>query len=383
MPTTETSTPASSTVSGGWDWRYRNWTRTPNYISVPKDSLPINPYLDSRKRASQLFFEGQRTVDINGTVSWNLLPQYLYNFNQIATWDNALIVSAGIGAKYDAAVNEAMVQALTKASDSKINLAVALAEGRKTVEMLMENATRLFNAYRFFRKGKLKEVYNLLNIDPRKGHKSWLEMKYGWMPLLSDVKGAAEFFAQRHVGRPLRFTVVGKATRDLSYVDNHTITGYGGASLLHSQSCFGSIEVKVKAWLEVINPNLSTAQQLGLTNPMLIAWEVVPFSFVFDWFISVGNYLGALTALHGLNVRRSMLSAKFIINTESSYPASTFTSAGTTFISGGETLKLHREEYQRAPTLIEPWTLYPPRKEHPLDITKVITSLALFRQLSR
>lgn len=38
---------------------------------------------------------------------------------------------------------------------------------------------------------------------------------------------------------------------------------------------------------------------LGLTNPASVAWELVPFSFVVDWFAPVGDWLNALDATLG------------------------------------------------------------------------------------
>jgi hypothetical protein len=38
---------------------------------------------------------------------------------------------------------------------------------------------------------------------------------------------------------------------------------------------------------------------LGIFNPLLIGWELVPFSFVVDWFIPVGSYLEGIDALLG------------------------------------------------------------------------------------
>jgi hypothetical protein len=37
----------------------------------------------------------------------------------------------------------------------------------------------------------------------------------------------------------------------------------------------------------------STAAQLGLLNPENVAWELLPWSFVIDWFIPIGQYLDA------------------------------------------------------------------------------------------
>jgi len=42
------------------------------------------------------------------------------------------------------------------------------------------------------------------------------------------------------------------------------------------------------------------AHSLGLDNPLLLAWELVPFSFVVDWFVRVGEWIDAICALTGV-----------------------------------------------------------------------------------
>lgn len=36
--------------------------------------------------------------------------------------------------------------------------------------------------------------------------------------------------------------------------------------------------------------------RFGLLNPLEVIWELVPFSFVADWFLPIGDYLSALDA---------------------------------------------------------------------------------------
>jgi hypothetical protein len=42
------------------------------------------------------------------------------------------------------------------------------------------------------------------------------------------------------------------------------------------------------------------ATALGLTNPLAVVWEKVPYSFVVDWFIPISDYLSTLDATQGL-----------------------------------------------------------------------------------
>jgi hypothetical protein len=43
-----------------------------------------------------------------------------------------------------------------------------------------------------------------------------------------------------------------------------------------------------------------TANRLGLTDPVSLLWEVIPYSFVIDWFVNVGDFLHATGTISGL-----------------------------------------------------------------------------------
>ena len=50
--------------------------------------------------------------------------------------------------------------------------------------------------------------------------------------------------------------------------------------------------------------------QLGLLNPVSLAWELVPWSFVVDWVLPIGSVLSALSAPAGLIFIDGSLSAR-------------------------------------------------------------------------
>jgi hypothetical protein len=54
-------------------------------------------------------------------------------------------------------------------------------------------------------------------------------------------------------------------------------------------------------WARIANQTVRRAVALGVANPASIAWELVPYSFVVDWFVPVGNTLEAMTATAGLD----------------------------------------------------------------------------------
>lgn len=45
---------------------------------------------------------------------------------------------------------------------------------------------------------------------------------------------------------------------------------------------------------------LQDLNQLGLTNPVEVVWELVPYSFVVDWFLDVGGWVSSLSAAVGV-----------------------------------------------------------------------------------
>ena len=124
---------------------------------------------------------------------------------------------------------------------------------------------------------------------------------------------------------------------------------------------------------------VASAAQFGLTNPLLVAWEVVPFSFVVDWFLPVGDYLEGLTSLHGLKLSETSLTVHRMVKGTS------------TFIPGPESVrnnfyrKLGHTTYDQY--LIERTLGLPslplPKLEPPFSVVRGLNAIALLRQLLR
>lgn len=61
-----------------------------------------------------------------------------------------------------------------------------------------------------------------------------------------------------------------------------------------------AVGVKYDLSFKVIDPNLRTLQELGLLNPLEVAWEKVPFSFLVDWIINLNEIAQSATAGAGI-----------------------------------------------------------------------------------
>lgn len=194
-----------------------------------------------------------------------------------------------------------------KLKDQSVNLAQAFAERKQAAVMFSDFGSRILKAYKALRKANVVGVYDALSGGkalPRGWKKQfsrsaqqvgdhWLAWQYGVRPLISDIRGSIEeIYKVRSVQPLIRRVRVSIPERKVFF------PGSGGFNpTTHRSSGY------VIAYAE-FNSGASgfdqTAQRLGLTDPLLLAWELIPYSFVIDWFLNVGNFIQATGTIAGL-----------------------------------------------------------------------------------
>lgn len=179
---------------------------------------------------------------------------------------------------------------------SDFNLGVSLAEAPKALSMITEHARRMAAFTRHFKKGNFRrashELFSgrKLQSPSKAASSNWLALKYGWLPLLKDTYDGAQFLAH-NFNSPRVFRVActrslgkkGDSSYDFPYWGLRDGVSYVMANMERKES-----KRIVAIMTEVNVPKLS-----GIEDPLSIAWELVPYSFVVDWFIPVGNWLSA------------------------------------------------------------------------------------------
>lgn len=304
-------------------------------------------------------------------------PWYAYQYFPKSLWFTA--IQNGMRSDSDL-LNEAKTKALLRAGDMKVNLAVSLLEAEKTSNLILDAARRIDKAYRSLRKGNFREVARQLNLPPNRVHRTWLEYSYGWKPLLMDVKGSAELMAQHHLHRAESFVVSASVSSSKTLQSQNVTSASGGTSTWSASS--GQKTVRVKLRCRIDNPLAAAAQQMGLTNPALVAWELVPYSFVFDWFISVGDWLTAITSLQGLTVVSAMSSTLFSGTGTYTQTVNSSWFWGTILDSATASANCRRREYNRGPLSLSGLIAYPVVNTDAFGFRKLVTSLALMRSSS-
>lgn len=176
---------------------------------------------------------------------------------------------------------------LAEINEQKSQLAVDLIELRKTKAMFADAAHSLLTGFRDIRRGvPLREFAKTIKKEGYSGllGRKWLEFIYGWSPTVSGAFDTAEALNQELMaGIICTGKVRAKQQKNarLSYQN-----GLVDCNLtVRANGCYHYI---------IKNPDLLLMSQLGLTNPLSVAWELTPWSFVFDWFVDVGGYINRM-----------------------------------------------------------------------------------------
>jgi len=270
------------------------------------------------------------------------------------------------------AYNQAYNRLIQQLKADQAELGAALAERKQSMEMIASRSLQLLNFARRLRRldfvgaGKaLGLTRSQLPKGVRGNAKSFannfLEYSFGWAPLASDIGNAVDTL-QRGVP-PAMVRSRGRKNYNFSSFSPNP----SGGDLT---SLTGWMKVQLGCQVQVDNPNLFLANQLGFVNPAAIAWEIVPFSFVVDYFFNVQSFLNSFTDLWGLDIKLPYRTKRLHIDSYDTHSSPT------------SPLEQYAGKYdviERAPgpfsgptlKLKEPWQISP---------TRALTSISLLVQ---
>lgn len=144
---------------------------------------------------------------------------------------------------------------------------------------------------------------------------TYLEWRYGWRPALRSIDDVCHAIAENLNQHPKRFTGRGKA--ESSNTGSQTrVTYYNpiGGTWQGVQNSFSTeVTRKVSYRAGVLAEGfLSSARNVGVSFADIpsAAWELVPYSFVADWVIGVGDWLAAHRPTPGFKYLASWLTAE-------------------------------------------------------------------------
>jgi hypothetical protein len=237
-----------------------------------------------------------------------------------STWHNRINVTAGVWAHYpvtyletlvggvlpsdmrQSVIDRAVVQAHANVDTSEMMALATLAEGRKSVESVSAILRRAYRIFRNVRKLNLRAVAK--ELSPKELADRYMEARYAIRPLIYDVNGITRSLEKAR----------GFARR--------TFRGYASDSHSNSDTIIGSQAPVSDDWVRnysveytaragvLCDVSISDISVLGLDQIAETAWELVPFSFIADWFANTGDWIAAHTPNAGVTQRASWVTVR-------------------------------------------------------------------------
>lgn len=230
--------------------------------------------------------DGERNTVATYTVS---RPQFA-NFTRRAS-------SSGLEADLLAEANRRAVQSLAKkVNEMKLHVGVFFAERRQTANMITNTLARLVTAANCVKHGRWRMAADALSIDASSGRyrgivqragktapskrlsNHWLELQFGWLPLLEDLYSGLEILREHasNDGNPGFFqdkviagsSVSGKWTQRVPFgqMGNHD-------TIVARQQVRYVINYRLDSYAR------AALHETGVSNPALLAWDILPYSF--------------------------------------------------------------------------------------------------------
>lgn len=184
-------------------------------------------------------------------------------------------------------------------------------QGGTFVGELARSAALIANPAQALRKGLGHYTQTLLKRGPRAAKLSkrqaltmvrdtWLEYQLGWAPLLNEVDGAIQTLAESKILSDPGFETVRAVGHDEVVTPTQMNRRLGSWSYPYwrvDHYNFTKVSVRYIASVDVGSYVTYNPRRIGFaaTNWLPTLWELVPYSFVVDYFTNIGDIISACT----------------------------------------------------------------------------------------
>lgn len=274
---------------------------TPDYFKrIKRGEIIFNDYSSTKTLREVRGFTDYRITSKTPTCSpvlYNWYRRYGDAFCYMLGATSALPrISVGAQINTGQLQDELWTNVLARRGNGSANLTEGLAEIDKSFHMVakpLENVTTFLRDWR--RSAKRLKGFEKIRADSSAvigfASSEWLRFRYGINPLISDVRSGMQALKKDYA-----------KTFDLHKVRaNRTVvaSGFGTGLIdwtpLRITYSYGTIRTYTVRALHIDKFVQSLWDDLGFTfhQTVGLAWELTHFSFVYDWFVNIGDLIYA------------------------------------------------------------------------------------------
>jgi len=201
----------------------------------------------------------------------------------------ALVTDAEIAS----AIGVAATRAWEQSNGHLADILVDIAEMRQTLHMFTRPTNAIQPLLRAINSTKAKNLKKLGDVGKASitsAQNMWLQYRYGIRPLVSSVTGILKALDKKPSMKRQTF----RGNYSLSKVNSSPGTFDTWSTRIGYNDDVSDV-VQIRAGI-LMEESFDLSTSLGVDGAGLLSlpWEIVPFSFVADWFINVGSFLGGI-----------------------------------------------------------------------------------------
>jgi hypothetical protein len=365
-------------------YRFRDGGNSPNWPHTKSNNSYVHHFSETRLRPLSFNFRnmhgGSATEIYAGTIPHP-------NLNNSPANDGRYLptLTQAIESNREMLINKL----LSRMSQQKVNVSQFIAERNQTANLVASTARRVAESMLSLRRGNIGAAITHLTGSKRsrKGigrvaggiPEQWLALQYGWKPLLSDVYGSCEELARLTTQvEPEVIHVSASVKTSLDFLNYPSGGDNDWFPAAKWQQESGEIHGNGHIYAGVGSSLVNGLSRTGLVNPVTLAWELLPWSFVVDWFLPVGPFLENSNAEDGLSFSRGWISQKISASWRASLAFSSYSNPGTGWSGtiGGGSHEAVIFSYRRTALTGFPVASWPSFKD-PFSSTHVANALSL------
>lgn len=297
------------------------------------------------------------------------------------------IPTASFSDKIENEIDKAVSKSFAIIGNEQLLFLGMLKEMSATVAGLTYIVRKAYRIYKAVRKAKLRQLKKELSLSELED--IYMNARYNLRPLYYDAKGLINVLTYEDM--PGRQTFRASSIYEDSVndtVDSYIhIDPYVKFGITFHRSL--KIKSKVRAGVLTQAQQTNLSQLLGLDKIIETAWDLLPFSFIIDWFVNVGDTLCAWTPKVGFHVLTSWVTVDTTVTKATSAKGSLYEYfdkngyfhrfAPTYSFSGGKCNFLSRT-FERIPNRERPLL---PSLDVNLDLLKLLDLAIITKKLRK